>query len=104
MMDWLFLAILVGIGPAMLCALAGLVTLGAKGGARRLGRVLSLLAALYFSFTALSLLYHVATWRGSSDGPGALFVYLFIGGSGIAALVCFWLALRSGGPEQGLSS
>ena len=37
------------------------------------------------------------TSKGSSDGPGALFVLLFIVGSGIAALVCFALALRSGG-------
>jgi hypothetical protein len=97
--DWLFLAILVGLGPALIGALAGLVTLGAKGGARRLGRVLSVVAALYFSFTALFLLHHVVTWTGSSDGPGALFVYLFIAGSGLAALLCFGLALRSPPPE-----
>ena len=58
--------------------------------------MLSLVAGLYFSFTSLSLLYHVTTWKGSSDGPGLLFVILFILATGIAALVSFAVALRSG--------
>jgi hypothetical protein len=96
-MDWFFFAIYVGFCPAGLFAAVGLVTALMKGGVRKVGRVLSLIAGLYFSFTSLSLLYHITTWKGSSDGPGALFVILFIMAAGIGALVCFAVALRSGG-------
>lgn len=88
-MDWFFFAIYVGFCPAALFAGVGLVTALMKGRARKVGRVFSLVAGLFFSFVSLSLLYHVTTWKGSSDGPGMLFVILFIMGSGIGALVCF---------------
>jgi hypothetical protein len=96
-MDWFFLVIYLGFCPAVLFVVVGVVTALMKGGVRKVGRALSLVAGLYFSFTSLSLLYHIATFKGSSDGPGALFVILFIVGSGIGALVGFALALWPGG-------
>ena len=100
MKDYLFVAIVGGFCPAVLCAVTGLFTLASKGGARRFGRWLSLTAALYFSAASLLTLYHITTWKGGpGDGAGLLFIWLFIGVCGLGALACWALVLKTPGGD-----
>jgi len=83
-----------GLYPALLCAVAAVATSWSEGRVRQLRRVLSLLAAVYFSLASLVLLY-VVTMSTGPRGAGALFLLVFVGLGCLAALVCWAMFLDS---------
>jgi len=93
--DILFAVLFYGVCPALLCGIGGLATVRAKGGGRQVSRVLSLLAALYFSFAAVFMVVVVATASGPGDGAGLIFVFVFVGLSALGAFLSWALVLHS---------
>jgi hypothetical protein len=94
--DQLFLFLYLGFAPAVLFGAAGLLAAFTMAGLRRVGRVLSALAASYFSLASLILVGLVV--RGPrGDSAGGILVLLVAAVSALLAFGCWFLVVA---PER----